>query len=89
MTKPEVLAVDRVVTPDKKEKIAIRAVFRWNLVKVIFVRGEDGKPVISARINTEGARGGSERTHIPPRRYAEIMRMVHTIFSERSKVQDN
>ena len=78
MDKPKVLQVDRA------QGKVLRAVFEWHTVKVIFVADKNGNPIISARINTEGARG-SEGTYIPPRCYTEMMRMAYAIFSKGPK----
>lgn len=78
----------QVVSVERRNKRAFRAVIRWNFVEVIFVLGSDGNPVVSGKINTEGTRG-PERTYIPPRRYAEMTRMAYAIFNERPKNKEN
>lgn len=78
MAKPKVLRVER-----EQERV-LRAVFEWHTTKIIFVADKNGNPVISARINTEGARG-SEGTYIPPSRYNEMIRMASAIFGKGPK----
>jgi len=82
------LAKPRVVSVDRIEGKPLRAVIQWNTIKVIFVRDKDGNPVVSGRINTEGAKG-SEGTYIPLRRYAKMMKTAYAIFKEGPKSKEN